>query len=101
MRPGSIESKRPTEPVPRVRQTVPSPHPPPLCIATRSAPLRVARLSYPPTLPSTLHPRTSRNELIRQSDEGRATACMYTYTYRCLTKRGVIPSRRFTITKEM
>jgi len=45
MRPGSIESKRPTEPVPRMRQTVPLPHPPPLCIATRSALLRVARLS--------------------------------------------------------
>lgn len=58
----------------------------------------------PPSLehPTVAHPRTSRNELIRQSDEGRATVCMYmyTYTYRYLTKRGVIPSRRFTITKE-
>lgn len=55
MHPGSIESKRPTEPVPRARQTVPSPHPPSLCIATRSAPLRVARL--PPSRAP--YPRTS------------------------------------------
>jgi len=47
------------------------------------------------TLPAA-YPRTWRNELIRQSDEGRAAAC----TYRWLTKRGVIPSRRFTVTKE-
>jgi len=51
------------------------------------------------TLPAA-YPRTWRNELIRQSDEGRAAACTYACTYRCLTKRGVIPSRRFTVTKE-
>lgn len=86
----------------------------PLSASVPSVPLRyVCRLSlvstYPPSPPTrtlSLHiPRTSRNELIRQSDEGRANrvyvcACVRVCTYRCLTKRGVIPSRRFTVTKE-
>lgn len=71
----------------------PPPHPPaPLSPSLSLSPLhrctlcsalvRVARLLYPPTrteYPSVAYPRTSRNELIRQSDEGRAAACIYVY----------------------
>lgn len=37
--------------------------------------------SYPPEHPTVAHPRTSRNELIRQSDEGRAAVYVYVYVY--------------------
>lgn len=85
MRPGSIESKRPTEPVPRVRQTVPPPHPPSLCIATRSAPLRVARLSYPPIPPAPRAPyrRTSPHfaQWINQAEWWGTRHRVYVYVY--------------------
>lgn len=88
MRPGSIESKRPTEPVPRVRQTVPPPHPPPHCTASLRAlhcyVSPVSRIPPPPSLPSRApYRRTSPHfaQWINQAEWWGTRHSVYVYVY--------------------
>lgn len=99
MYPGTIESKRPTM-YPAVYQTFSSL--PSAVFVRRITTCRSSLVSHSSRtlhpLPHRVHPCTSRNELIKQSDEGYVTVRMYVHTD--TWRSGTIPSHRFTVTKD-